>query len=132
MNKVDLKQGFDAMLGVGTIIRRKQKNIQNQRKNAFINIIKKYDESLTKSVMLASQFRIDLSDYEDPYYEIIDSLFQLSYGPDIYTLIEFYFYKRIGEDGVENFLEDENGKEIYIRTPDDLYEIINRLYPGTI
>ena len=132
MNKVDLKQGFDAMLGVGIIIRRKQKNIQNQRKNAFINIIKKYDESLTKSVMLASQFRIDLSDYEDPYYEIIDSLFQLSYGPDIYTLIEFYFYKRIGEDGVENFLEDENGKEIYIRTPDDLYEIINRLYPGTI
>lgn len=132
MKKEDLKQGFDKMLGVNTIIKRKQKNIQNQKKEAFISIINKYDEALTRSVMLQSSYKIDLTDYEDPYYNIIDELILLSWGPDIYSLIEFYFYKRIGEDGIENFIEDEEGNEIYIRTPIELYILIEKLYPNII
>lgn len=132
MNKVDLKQGFDTMLGVGTIIRRKQKNIQNQRKNAFISIIRKYDTAIVNSMMLASTFKIDLSDYEDPLYNIIDEVMLLSWGPDIFKLIGFYFYDRICDDGIDNFLEGENGEEIYIKSPEELYELINKLYPGTI
>jgi hypothetical protein len=132
LNKEDLKFGFDKMLGANTIIKRKIKSIQNQKKDAFISIINKYDEALTRSVTLNSLYKIDLTDYEDPYYNIIDDLILLSWGPDIYSLIEFYFYKRIGEDGEENFIEDENGKQIYVRTPEDLYILIERLYPGII
>jgi len=132
LKKEDLKTGFDKMLGVNTIIKRKQKSLQNQKKDAFISIINKYDEALTRSVILQSSFKIDLTDYEDPYYNIIDDLILLSWGPDIYSLIEFFFYGRIGEDGIENFIEDENGNEIYIRTPEDLYLLIEKLYPGII
>jgi hypothetical protein len=132
LKKEDLKTGFDKMLGVNTIIKRKQKSLQNQKKDAFISIINKYDEALTRSVILQSSFKIDLTDYEDPYYSIIDDLILLSWGPDIYSLIEFFFYGRIGEDGIENFIEDENGNEIYIRTPEDLYLLIEKLYPGII
>ena len=133
LKKEDIKIGFDKMLGANTIIKRKLKSLQNQKKEAFISIIRKYDEALTKSVMLQSSFKIDLTDYEDPYYNIIDELILLSWGPDIYSLIEFYFYKRIGDDGVENFIEnEETGEEIYIRTPEDLNMIIERLYPGII
>lgn len=132
MKKENLKQGFDKMLGANTIIKRKQKNIQNQKKEAFISIINKYDEALTRSVMLHSSYKIDLTDYEDPYYNIIDELILLSWGPDIYSLIEFYFYKRIGDDGIENFIEDEDGNEIYIRTPTELYILIEKLYPNII
>jgi hypothetical protein len=132
MRKEDLKRGFDKMLGANTVIRRKKKNIQNQKKEAFISIINKYDEALTKSVMLQSSYKIDLTDYEDPYYNIIDELILLSWGPDIYSLIEFYFYGRIGDDGIENFIEDEEGNEIYIRTPTELYILIEKLYPGII
>jgi hypothetical protein len=132
LKKEDLKIGFDKMLGANTQIIRKQKSLENQKKEAFISIINKYDQALTRSVILHSDFKIDLSDYEDPYYNIIDELILLSWGPDIYSLIEFFFYKRIGEDGIENFIEDENGNEIYIRNPEDLYLLINKLYPGII
>jgi hypothetical protein len=132
LDRKDLKIGFDKMLGIDTQIKRKQKSIQTQKKNAFISIIQKYDEALTRSVILHSNFSIDLTDYEDPYYSIIDDLILLSWGPDIYSLIEFYFYGRIGEDGIENFIEDENGNEIYVRTPEDLYLLIEKLYPNII
>jgi hypothetical protein len=132
LDRKDLKIGFDKMLGIDTQIKRKQKSLQSQKKNAFISIIQKYDEALTRSVMLHSNFNIDLTDYEDPYYSIIDDIILLSWGPDIYSLIEFYFYRRIGEDGIENFIEDEDGNKIYIRTSEDLYLLIEKLYPGII
>ena len=105
MSKLDkdtLKFGFDKMLSANTIIQRKKKNLANQKKEAFISIIRKYDEAITRTMVLQSQFRIDLGDYEDVYYNIIDEMFLLSWGPDVYSLIEFYFYKRIGDDGIEN------------------------------
>lgn len=135
MNKLDkdtLKFGFDKMLSANTIIQRKKKNLANQKKEAFISIIRKYDEAITRTMVLQSQFRIDLGDYEDMYYNIIDEMFLLSWGPDVYSLIEFYFYKRIGDDGIENFIVDEEGNECYIRTPEDLYSLIEKLYPGLI
>lgn len=135
MNKLDkdtLKFGFDKMLSANTIIQRKKKNLANQKKEAFISIIRKYDEAITRTMILQSQFRIDLGDYEDIYYNIIDKIFLLSWGPDVYNLIEFYFYKRIGDDGIENFIIDEEGNEYYIRTPEDLYSLIEKLYPGLI
>lgn len=132
LKKEDLKTGFDAMLSANTIIRRKKKNEKYQKKQAFISLIKKYDEALTRSMVLQAQFRIDLGDYEDPFYQIFDELIQLSWGPDVYQLIEFYFYGRVGDDGIENFIEDADGNEVYIRTPEDLFETIEKFYPGVI
>ncbi len=128
----DLKYGFSSLLGGETIIRRQKRNAKHQKKIQFLSIIKKYDEALLKSIMLQSQFNIDLSSYEDPFYSIIDEILLLSYGEDIYQLIAFYFYERLHPDtGEEQFLTGGNGEEIYIRTPDDLYSIIQKLYPGT-
>lgn len=131
IDKQDIQYGFTSLLGGETIVRRQKRNAKNQKKIQFISIIKKYDEALLKSIMLQSQFNIDLSSYEDPFYSIIDEILLLAYGDNIYQLIAFFFYERIGEDGTENFLTNDNGDEIYIRTPEQLYEVIEKLYPGT-
>ncbi len=131
IDKQDIQYGFNSLLGGETIIRRQKRNAKNQKKIQFISIIKKYDEALLKSIMLQSQFNIDLSTYEDPFYSIIDEMILLAYGENIYQLIAFYFYERLGDDGQEQFLTNDNGDEIYIRTPDDLYDVITKLYPGT-
>lgn len=131
IDKQDIQYGFSSLLGGETIVRRQKRNAKNQKKIQFISIIKKYDEALLKSIMLQSQFNIDLSSYEEPFYSIIDEILLLSYGPDIYQLIAFFFYERLDESGNEQFLTNDNGDEIYIRTPDDLYNVIQKLYPGT-
>lgn len=131
INSKDIQYSFTSLLGGETIVRRQKRNAKNQKKTQFISIIKKYDEALLKSIMLQSQFQIDLSSYEDPFYSIIDEILILSYGPDIYQLIAFFFYERLNEDGTENFLTNDNGDELYIRTPEQLYEVIEKLYPGT-
>jgi len=131
IDKQDIQYGFTSLLGGETIVRRQKRNAKNQKKIQFISIIKKYDAALLKSIMLQSQFNIDLSTYEDPFYSIIDEILILSYGENIYQLIAFYFYERLDEAGNENYLTNEIGEEIFIRTPEDLYNIIQKLYPGT-
>jgi len=74
MDPQDLKYSFTSLLGGETIVRRQKRNAKNQRKIQFMSIIKKYDEALLKSIMLQSQFNIDLSSYEDPFYSIIDEI----------------------------------------------------------
>ena len=132
-DKKDLTYAFSNLLGTETIIRRQRKTQINQKKQLFLSIIQKYDDALMKSVMLDNDFQIDLSKYEDPFYNLIDEMFLLSWGDDIYKLIAFYFYGRRDEEmGEEIPIETEDGSEIYLRSPEDLYNLINKLYPNII
>ena len=133
MNKENLKKGFDEMLGASTIVRRKRNNTQNIRKQMFISIIQRYEESIIKSVLLNEQYGIDVNKYEDPLFNIIDDMMLFNWGDDIYKLIEFYIYDRIDiETGEEYFIQDDNGEEHFVRNPTDLFELINKLYPNII
>ena len=131
MDQKDLATGMKAMLGVDAIIRRKNKTEKNKKKALFLNIIQKYDEALVKSMMLNSQFQIDLSNHEEPFYQIIDDLLMLSYGDDVFQLISFYFFERLNPDGTENFIVGPSMEQIFIKTPLDLYNTIQKLYPDT-
>lgn len=133
MKPKDLQTAFASMLGVETIIRRKNKTEKNKKKSLFLSIINKYDVALTKSVMLESEFRIDLSNYEDIFYNIIDEMIILAWGEDVFRLVAFYFYERLdAETGQENFIVGPNMEQIFIKTPEDLYTTIEKLYPGII
>lgn len=132
MDKKDLETGFKSMVQSDIIIRRQKRTDKNKKKTLFLSIIKKYDEALTKSVMLQSQFRIDLSDYEEVFYNVIDDILLLAWGESIFQLIGFYFYERLNNDtGEEQFIVGQDLQPIYVRTPEDLWEVINKLHPGT-
>jgi len=131
MDSKDLQKGIKIMLGADSIIRRKNRSEKNKKKTLFINLIKKYDDALVRSMMMDNQFRLDLSSYEETFYQMIDDLILLTYGEDIYQLIAFYFFERLNDDGTENFIVGPAMEQIFIKTPNDLYDTIQKLYPGT-
>jgi len=131
MDSKDLQKGIKIMLGADSIIRRKNRSEKNKKKTLFINLIKKYDDALVRSMMMDNQFRLDLSLYEEPFYQMIDDLILLTYGEDIYQLIAFYFFERLNDDGTENFIVGPAMEQIFIKNPNDLYDTIQKLYPGT-
>ena len=131
MDSKDLQKGIKIMLGADSVIRRKNRSEKNKKKTLFINLIKKYDEALIRSMMMNNQFQLDLSLYEEPFYQMIDELILLTYGEDIYQLIAFYFFERLNDDGTENFIVGPAMEQIFIKNPNDLYDTIQKLYPGT-
>jgi hypothetical protein len=133
MDPKDLKKGFDKFISSETIIRRQKLTEKNMKKNMFCSMIKRYEDLLLKSNMIKIQYGLDLSSHEDPFFNLIDDLFLFSWDDNIYQLIQFYIYERIDlQSGEEQFIIAEDGSEIYIRTPEQLFDIINKLYPGII
>jgi hypothetical protein len=111
-----LKQSLDQLLQADTSIRRKNKKSYDQKRDLFINVINQFEAAITKSYLLEKDFKIDMSKYEEGFYQIIDSLILLSFGKDVYELLSFYFYERYNPDGSENgIIIEETGEEVFIK-----------------
>ena len=59
-------------------------------------------------------------------------MFMISWGQDVYQIISFFLYERFNEDGTENYMVGVDGEEILIKNSEELYNTINKLYPGIL
>jgi len=125
-----LKQSLDQLLQADTSIKRKNKKSYDQKRDLFLNIINQFEAAITKSYLLEKDHKIDMSKYEENFYQIIDSLILLSFGKDIYEILQFYFYERFNPDGSENgLIIEETGEEIFLQNASDLWDMILRIKP---
>ena len=126
----NLKRSLDQLLQADTSIKRKHNKRYIQKRDLFINLINHFESCINKSHLLEKDFNIDLSKYEENFFQVIDSLILLSFGKQIYNLISFYFYEKHNPDGTENSLIiEETGEELYIRDVEDLWNLILRVKP---
>lgn len=127
----NLKQSLDQLLQADTSIKRKNKKIYDQKKELFINLINQFETSITRSYLMEKDFKVDLSKYEENFYQVIDSLILLAFGKQIYEILSFYFYDRYNPDGSKNTLViEQTGEEIQINNVDDLFQVINNINPN--
>jgi hypothetical protein len=125
-----LKRSLDQLLQADTSIKRKNKKSFDQKRDLFINIVNQIEFITTQSYLLEKDFRIDLSKYEENFYQIIDSFILLSFGKEIYELLSFYFYERYNPDGSKNSLIiEETGEEMYVENAAELWDLIIRVNP---
>ena len=66
---------------------------------------------------------IDLLDFEDNYFKIIDILMKSAFDEEGHGWIDWYLYERIGFNDKVNLATDENGKEICYDIP-SLWEVV--------
>jgi hypothetical protein len=126
-----LKQSLDQLLQADTSIKRKNKKAFDQKRDLFIHLINQFEYAISKSYLLEKDFAIDLSKYEENFYQVIDSLILLSFGKEIYELLSFYFYERWNPDGTQNgIIIEETDEEIMIENAEELWAIIVRIKPN--
>jgi hypothetical protein len=132
--KINLEEEFSKLFNSPVKIKVKKQSIELKKKNVFISLINTYEQALEKSDKLQSEFDIDLFNYEEPYFEVIDKLFLLMCGLDLYDIISYYFYERYDiEDNINPIIEiSESGveTEIYLKTPEDLYNYLIQINPN--
>lgn len=72
-------------------------------------------------------YGLDLTKYDEPFFQIIDSLIYLHFGKDAGELIMFYIYERTNPDNTINPLYDSDNNIIPLENVQDLWELVNRL-----
>lgn len=132
--KTNLEKEFSKLFNSPVKLKVKKQSIELKKKNIFISLINTYEQALEKSDKLQSEFDIDLFNYEEPYFEVIDKLFLLMCGLDLYNIISYYFYERYDIEGNINPIIEisESGveTEIYLKTPEDLYNYLIQINPN--
>lgn len=132
--KINLEKEFSKLFNSPVKLKVKKQSIELKKKNIFISLINTYEQALEKSDKLQSEFDIDLFNYEEPYFEVIDKLFLLMCGLDLYNIISYYLYERYDiENNINPIIEiSESGveTEIYLKTPEDLYNYLIQINPN--
>lgn len=129
----NLQEAFEKLLNSPVLIRQKKRNKEFKKKTLFISLIEQYENALNKSTRLQDEFGIDLFEYEEPFYGVIDKLMLLMWGSNVYEIITFYLYEKHNLDGTLNYLvetqEDGSEEEVFIKTPEELYNYLFKIFP---
>jgi hypothetical protein len=77
--------------------------------------------------MLDADYGVNMARYDEPFFQIIDSLIYLHFGKEASELIMFYLYERVNPDGTVNDILDENNNPVPLTSVEDLWELIKQL-----
>ena len=109
------------------MLKRKKKTENDINKESFEKLIQTIEEVQVRSTLLHAEFKLDLFDYEEKFYEVIDRLFNIHFGREASEIIFFYVYERMNPDGTVNHLADVEGNPIPLESPSDLWALANYL-----
>jgi hypothetical protein len=120
-----VKQTLETMIGTDLSLKRKKKSEHDLNKELFEKIIIALERANIRTALVGTEFDIDLSKYDETFYEVIDNLLLMQFGKQAAEVIFFYVYERMNPDGSINELRDVNDNPIVLNNPTDLWDLIN-------
>ena len=99
-------------------------------KDMFCELVELYEELVLRGDKIANEFQLNLIDYEDGFYLLIENLFFTKYGDWKTEIITWYIWERkdidTGEIGLLEWTNDktEETKEILIKCAEDLWDVL--------
>ena len=64
-------------------------------------------------------YRVDMIEYDDPFYSIIDSLLKIHFNQEQQNIINWWLYEKL--------IDKKTEEEIPTDTPEDIFEILKDL-----
>ena len=120
-----VKTTLETMIGTDLSLKRKKKSEYDLNKELFEKIVIALERTNIRTALVGTEFDIDLSKYDETFYEVIDNLLLMQFGKQASEVIFFYVYERMNPDGSINELRDTNDTPIVLNNPTDLWDLIN-------
>jgi len=122
-----LQDQMKKLIGTDSTVKRRKRTKEDAQREIFLTTIPLLEHILTRGVMLESDYGFNTSTYDEPFYQIIDSLIYLHFDEDAADLIMFYLYERTNPDGTFNSVTDINGDEVPLDNPEDLWILVQQI-----
>jgi hypothetical protein len=125
MNDVfEIQDAIDVLIGTKTKLIRKKRNESDKKKDLFIAIIHQIEIIQNRNRLIYADFKLNLSEYDEPYNQVIDNLIYYTFNKDAADLIMFYCYDRIDINGNVTPIIGYDGQELFFDTPEQLWVYI--------
>jgi len=118
------------MKDFGKYLSTKKRTNSLNDKDMFCELVELYEELVLRGDKIANEFQLNLINYEDGFYLLIENLFFTKYGDWKTEIITWYIWERkdidTGEIGLLEWTNDktEETKEILIKCAEDLWDVL--------
>jgi hypothetical protein len=116
----------------GKNLNMKRRNDEPTEKEIFLDIVLTLDECWTRTHHMEEVLKMGISEYEEPFYIVIENLVFLHYGEWKGHIILWWLFERFTDEGellpVElNDKDKDTSEEVFVETPGQLWELIRKI-----
>ena len=123
----NLQDQMKKIIGTESTVKRRKKTKEEAQREVFLTTISLLEHILNRGIMLESDYGFNTIKYDEPFYQIIDSLIYMHFDEDASDLIMFYLYERVNPDGTFNSVTDINGDEVPLKNAEDLWILVQQI-----
>jgi hypothetical protein len=121
----NLKKQIDEILGAKSSLREKIATKKDQERELFCEVLQNLQFVNGRTLGMKHDFKVNMMDYDDPFYVAIENLFKLHYTQEQRNLINWWLYDKFLPSGDILILTDTTTEKIIPSdTPEDIWELI--------
>ena len=122
-----IKSYIDDILGATSNLKEKLPSKKLQEQELFCNMLNNLQFVNARTIGMKHDFKINIMDYDDPFYIAIENFFQLHYTQEQRNLVNWWLYDKFLPSGEVLILtEKSTDKVIPSETPEDIWELIQQ------
>ena len=122
-----IQKSIDDILGVESGLAKKRPTVKAKKREHFNIILSNLAHVNSRSMGLKHDYKVDFMEYDDPFFNIIESLMALYFNKAQKSLIEWWLYDKFLPTGEMLILKDQDtGEEIPTDTPDELWILVQQ------
>jgi len=123
VNKI--KSYIDEVLGTKSKLRDKLPAKKSHEKQLFCEILQNLQFVNGRTMGMKHDYKINMMDYDDPFYVTIENLLKLHYTKEQQNVINWWLYDKYLPTGEVLMLTDKETEEIIPSdTPEDVWDLI--------
>ena len=122
-----IQKSINDILGIKSGLIKKRPSVKEKRRELFNTVLTGLAHINGRSLGLKHDYHIDFIEYDEPFFNVIESLLDLQFNKQQKSIIEWYLYDKILPTGEILILTNQKiGKEIPTETPDDIWKLVQQ------
>tara|TARA_R110001592_G_scaffold299575_1_gene570618 strand:+ start:34 stop:456 length:423 start_codon:yes stop_codon:yes gene_type:complete len=124
-NVKKIKSYIDDILGATSSLREKLPSKISKEKELFCEILQNLHFVNGRTMGMKHDYKVNMMEYDDPFYVSIENLFQLHYTQEQRNIINWWLYDKFLPTGEVLILTDKvTEDEIPSDTPEEIWDLI--------
>ncbi len=124
-NVKKIKKYIDEVLNTKSSLSAKRPLKQDKLRKLFCDILNELSFVNARAVGMKHDYNVDFTEYDDPFFKIISSLFKLHFTDKQRSMINWWLYDKFLPSGDVLILNDnDTQEEIPTETPEDIWELL--------
>ena len=127
-NVKKIKKYIDEVLNTKSSLTAKRPVKQDKLRKLFCDILNELSFVNARAVGMKHDYNVDFTEYDDPFFKIISSLFKLHFTDKQRSMINWWLYDKFLPSGDVLILNDNETDEVIpTETPEDIWDLLQEL-----